>query len=226
MIFHTRRPFPFKDDNTLSILDHPIKRVSHTKYLGIILDEKLTWNPQINKIKLSLYRAHFILRKLSYSIPPQALIQAFYSIFFSHLNYANLIWGSVPLSKLNPLNAIYQRTIKLIHRSIQFRNSNLVFLPPTLAQIHYKQLAILFYKYKKSTLPSDIQINLSENITFSRCYSTRSAHLPVLPFIRTEIGRCSISYQIIKNYQELINLSLLPSLNALKLSLKNSHDSL
>ena len=35
--------------------------------------------------------------------------------------------------------------------------SNIIFLPPTLAQLHFKQLAIIFYKFKKSTLPYDIQ---------------------------------------------------------------------
>ena len=37
------------EDRLIKIGETPIKQVSETKFLGIIIDDKLTWNPQIQE---------------------------------------------------------------------------------------------------------------------------------------------------------------------------------
>ena len=46
------------EDRLIKIGETPIKQVSETKFLGIIIDDKLTWHPQIQ----------YLRRKLSSSI--------------------------------------------------------------------------------------------------------------------------------------------------------------
>ena len=43
----------YLEDRLIKIGETPIKQVSETKFLGIIIDDKLTWNPQIQYLRKS-----------------------------------------------------------------------------------------------------------------------------------------------------------------------------
>ena len=81
------------EDRIIKIGETPIKQVdSETKFLGIIIDDKLTWNPQIQ----------YLRRKLSSSIviPISLHKNLYHTLFESHLCYGITSWGGVPESKL------------------------------------------------------------------------------------------------------------------------------
>ena len=50
-----------------------INTVNKTKYLGIYLDEHLTWNFQLNQIKIKLSRSCVLLAKLRYHVKTELL---------------------------------------------------------------------------------------------------------------------------------------------------------
>ena len=50
-----------------------INTVNKTKYLGIYLDEHLTWNFQLNQIKIKLSRSCVLLAKLRYHVKTKLL---------------------------------------------------------------------------------------------------------------------------------------------------------
>ena len=64
-----------------------IEPVKQTKYLGIYLDEHLTWNFQINQIKSKLRRRSGLLAKLKYYVKPDLLRTVYFAIFDSILKY-------------------------------------------------------------------------------------------------------------------------------------------
>ena len=63
-----------------------------TKYLGIYLDEHLTWNFQLNQIKTKLNRSCGLLAKLRY-VKTELLRTVYSAIFDSVLRYAVQVWG-------------------------------------------------------------------------------------------------------------------------------------
>ena len=69
MVFGNRR---INCDLDIQIHDDQITRVSKTKFLGVLIDEKLTWKDKINNVKTNLsritgvmYRASHVLRTTS-----------------------------------------------------------------------------------------------------------------------------------------------------------------
>ena len=75
---------------TLKINNHDIERVKTMKFLGVLLDDNLSWKEHIkyleNKIAKNiglLYRAKPFLNK-------EYLLALYYSYIHSYLNYANL----------------------------------------------------------------------------------------------------------------------------------------
>ena len=64
------------------------------KYLGIIkIDENLNWTQQIHNITIKLNRANSLLYKIRNYVNKHILRTIYFTIFASHINFANLIWG-------------------------------------------------------------------------------------------------------------------------------------
>ena len=78
-----RKNLPQEPD--IRINDYKFTLHSHVKYLGILIDEVLSWNKQIESICMKLARANCILSKLRYFVPKDICISVYYSLFYTHL---------------------------------------------------------------------------------------------------------------------------------------------
>jgi len=47
----TKQKIPLDFDMNISINNHIISKVDNLKYLGVVLDNKLTWNSHITQVK-------------------------------------------------------------------------------------------------------------------------------------------------------------------------------
>ncbi|KAG8259427.1 hypothetical protein J6590_108757 [Homalodisca vitripennis] len=64
------------------------------KLLGINLDSSLTWGVHTNSLCSRLSRVIFCLKKLKLCTSPSILINAYFSLFHSHLLYGTILWGN------------------------------------------------------------------------------------------------------------------------------------
>ena len=69
---------------------HPSNNV---KYLGIEIDENVTWTHRVNNVTTKLIRENAILYKIRNYINPKILRPIYFTIFESHLNYSSLVWA-------------------------------------------------------------------------------------------------------------------------------------
>ena len=102
------------EDRLIKIGETPIKQVSETKFLGIIIDDKLTWNPQIQYLRRKLSSSIGILNRIKDSIPISLHKNLYHTLFESHLCYGITSWGGVTESKLQPLFKIQKRCIRIL----------------------------------------------------------------------------------------------------------------
>ena len=63
------------------------------KYLGIKIDEHLTWKPHIDGISTKLNKANAMLSKIRHFVDQKTLKAIYYAIFESHLHYSSLFWA-------------------------------------------------------------------------------------------------------------------------------------
>ena len=80
-----------------------LKRETVTKFLGVFIDENVTWKPHINTISIKTSKSIGILYRAMLTIPRKELNQLYFSFVHSYLNYANLRWGSTQKTKLSTL---------------------------------------------------------------------------------------------------------------------------
>ena len=100
----------FKDKNkitpSLKIKLNGIKLAPKTeiKYLGLTMDEHLTFHTHINITNAKLKRANNLLALSRHYLPRNLLKQIYYAQFHSHLSYGCQIWGFPQNQNLNHIN--------------------------------------------------------------------------------------------------------------------------
>ena len=71
------------------ILDgQTLNPTTSTRYLGIIIDDHLSFKSHINYLQNKISRSVGIIAKLSYQLPYNTLITFYYTLIKSHLHYA------------------------------------------------------------------------------------------------------------------------------------------
>ena len=73
---------------SVSINHHPISKESSIKYLGLILDDKLHWKPQIEKLVTQLSKSCGMLFKLKRYTNISVLKSIYFALFHSYLTYS------------------------------------------------------------------------------------------------------------------------------------------
>ena len=83
------------------------------KYLGVLLDEHLTWGPQILKVNASLSRANRLLSKARYFLPLNHLLQLYYGQFYSKMTYGCQLWGE-NINENSQTSILQRKAIRII----------------------------------------------------------------------------------------------------------------
>ena len=82
----------------LKIEEFPIKRVDCTKFLGVVIDEKISWGPHVTALRRKLSYASATLYRIRDSIPEELHRDLYHTLFESHLTYCISAWGGASKS--------------------------------------------------------------------------------------------------------------------------------
>ena len=92
VIFHRARLKQSNFNISLSIIS--LERVTSTKFLGAIIDEKLSFTRHISYIKIEISKAMGIIIKARKYLNKKSLINLYHSFVFPYLTYCIEIWGN------------------------------------------------------------------------------------------------------------------------------------
>ena len=93
MIFHPMQKkvnvnVPLTLENTV------IKQVTETKFLGVLIDQHLSWNPHINFTSKKILKSVEIIVKVRFYLSSQTLMTLYYSLEYPFLTYCNVTGSS------------------------------------------------------------------------------------------------------------------------------------
>ena len=77
----------------IKIRETILTKVSTVKFLGITLDEYLTFNYHVNKVTSKISKSVGVMWRLRCQLPPNVMAKLYYSLVYSHLTYSLLAWG-------------------------------------------------------------------------------------------------------------------------------------
>ncbi len=130
-----------------------IYELNKIKYLGLILDSRLSWNHHINELTKKLNRAVGIIYKIRHDCTQKVLLSLYYSLFHSHLSYGLSVWGNSNDSYLSKLCLLQKKKIRAITFS-DFKAHS----APILKNLGILEIKDLF-RYKTMSLMYDFDHN-------------------------------------------------------------------
>ena len=84
IIFNQKKALDIKIRETI------LSKVSTVKFLGVTLDENLTFKDHVNKVTSNISKSVGVMRRLHCQLPANVMVKLYYSLVYSHLTYALL----------------------------------------------------------------------------------------------------------------------------------------
>ena len=153
MIFHHRRRDISKLNLKLYINNTRIEQVKEFNFLGLILDECLTWKSHIQKISSKISVVNGTLSRLKRILPTDILKIIYNALIQPHLNFGVLLWGK----NVKRIRKLQKWALRAITASKYNAHTDPLFIKSKLLKIDdiYKLSVLKFYfKYEKGLLPS------------------------------------------------------------------------
>ena len=103
-----------KHNISISINNELINQVKNTTFLGVVLDECLTWKVHINLISKKVIKASSIISRVRHFTNLNALKLIYYTLVYPYLIYGDLIWGNTYKTRIQKLMRIQKKIVRLI----------------------------------------------------------------------------------------------------------------
>ena len=113
MLFSPTRSKP-TPELQLKIDGSTLEQVHSCKFLGVLLDDKLTWKAQINHISGKISKSIGVLSKARKYLDRNSLLSLYYTMLYPYLLYCIIAWGKANTGIINPLIKTQKRAIRLM----------------------------------------------------------------------------------------------------------------
>jgi len=203
---------------------YPSKSV---KYLGIYIDDTLSWETHTNFVCNKLRRANGALSKLRFYLPNNLMLSLYYALFHSHLSYACQVWGQNRKSQISRVLTLQKIALRIISFSNFNAHSSPLFLKYKLLSFpDYVKLLniILVHQSLANSIPNTVSNilsfqSLTNNARPSRYPNRAKTGMLQLPRTFTQTyGDLSIRYQAVLSWNSMQNFYLTDDLTTLSLS--------
>ena len=169
----------YDDDIDISIDGVQIDKVSCTKFLGIIIDESLTWNDHNTYVTNIVSKYSGILFRLKKFLPCKTLFALYQTLVLPHLHNCNIIWSDPNNCNLNSILVKQKRIVRLCTDSAWLAHTPPLFSQLktlTISDIHKLHVALFMYNFNANKLPSIFSNYFVKNADI-HTYPTRSSNL-------------------------------------------------
>ena len=195
-----------------------IQRAHEVKYLGVPIDENLSWNKQYKRLKCKLKSGLSSVMKLKNILPQSKLDQVYRALLESHLSYGDELWGSLSATKLEHLQRLQDRAQTLIE-SAKFEDA-LICKMLSVSNLSKYDRAIMTYKMMNGLCPDNLKGKFITRSEISR-YSTRNQLDIDIPRQNLEFSKGSFFHSGAKIWNEIPrNIKMSPTISMFKRNLK------
>ena len=183
------------------------------KYLGILMDDRLTWKHHIFELRKKLNRAIGLINKMKMlQCPTRVLLSLYYSLFHSYLNYGICVWGDADAKFVCKIKLAQKKVIRVIadadflaHTDPLFRELKIL----KFEDVYLQQYASLMWDQDHNNLPQCFE-NYFQQVSVVHEYETRQSFhnkLTEIPFRTVTHGKKMFQFKGPKILNELKDLN-------------------
>ena len=175
---------------TIKISNQPISQIEECRFLGVMIDSKLSWKSHIKHVTSKVAKSVGILGKARKVLGRKTLETLYYTMIYPYLLYCNIIWGNCNANTIWPIFKLQKMAVRLIMNvprrestSQYFKKLHLVKVP----DLYNISVSIFMYNFIYSNLPTTFEkyFTLSGEI---HSVSTRQSNDYRAPLYKSQIG--------------------------------------
>lgn len=151
----------------LRINNITLEKVNHTKFLGLQVDENLSWSIHVEYTAKKVNSAYFAIRNLRNVMEKQYLLNIYFALAYPHLKYLVLYWGTSAYAQR--IFILQKRIIRLIFSLNPLESCRPVFLNKKIFTFY----SILIYEAALYVKLNQNKFPLRENL---HDHNTRNAN--------------------------------------------------
>ena len=199
---HTKRRLEYCDiriDNT------PIERVYKTKFLGVIINEVLSWHDHITHIKQKIAKNCGIISRIRYHVPDSVLLALYTTLIYPYLDYCNLVWATERTTVLNQLFVCQKKAVRLITKTHYRSHTAPLFKKLAILPVHCindLQLACFMYRCVNNLMPSKFSSRFLPNSAY-HAHNTRNSNKLHLTYHRLHLSLSTVCTAGVKLWNSL-----------------------
>ena len=101
-------------DPVIKIGSETVNRVHTSKSLGVIIDDKLKWEDQIDSISKKVSRGTGAIKLIKPYVPKKCLSQVYDALVQPYFDYCSLVWQNCKLELQSKLQKLQNRAARII----------------------------------------------------------------------------------------------------------------
>ena len=146
----------------LSVNSNEIKQVHEVKYLGVTVDDKLSWNAHTENVCKKVSKLVSFLGRLRYFVNETNMKLIYNSIVMPQLDYADIVWDAGKKKHADRLQKLQNRAGRIILRINPYLHTSNhqihnILGWDSLASRRTKHLCVMVYKSLNGIAPSYLQ---------------------------------------------------------------------
>ena len=202
--------------NDVYIGRNPISMVNTTTFLGVMLDNNLSWKEHIGYISNKLAKSIGIIIKLRKLFNKRTLLSLYYSLVLPYLTYCIIVWGSACKTYIDKISKLQKKVIRLITFSSYREHTgpllcNLKLL--NLSNLYKFECVSFLYKYTSHELSSIFSSMFISNNSIHQHYTRQTSNIHIT----------SCNYKLRRSTLKFRSITLWNSLPDIIKSARNIH---
>lgn len=151
----------------IKLADHNFNITNTVKFLGLYIDNKLSWKPQVNSIIKKCEKRLNVLRtvtNLHWGADPKTALMLYKNLILSVIDYGSSIYGSAAASTLQPLNVIQSRAVRLSIGALHSTPINILLAECHIQPLHLRR-QLLAARFMSSRMMSHLHFPVASLAT-------------------------------------------------------------
>ena len=189
-------------DDAVKYGNEIISRVSEFKYLGFIIDEKLSWQPQVNAVIKSVRRRLYCLYRGKFCMTVSGRRLLLNALILPYFQYGIELWFACNRTLRGSLEVLLRHCLRVVHNDIgMIPTLNTLFLYislnilPLSLQFQLKLGTMIYKILRCKSCPAIEQLFLSYIRTYDSDANVRRSIPPFnVPMLRLEGSRARLAY--------------------------------
>ena len=199
----------------IKIDDQLIDKVEKTKFLGVVIDSKLSWKNHISLVSGKLSKSIGMIIKAREYLNRNALLTLYYSFVYPYLTYCNPVWGCTYYSNLKQLFILQKKALRIMCGKSRRESTENIFSDLKILKftdINTYLTGRFMYKFYKKNVP-EIFTSFFQCNSSVHGYSTRQREYLHAPPVKSNLSQFSIRYRGVVVWNAILKSKINPDVS-------------